>query len=272
MIIRKGSAELEIMDQANRIVADALELLEGMVRPGVTTGELDRAAEELIRQAGGTPSFKGYNGFPASVCASVNEEIVHGIPGPRRLNQGDIVSVDVGVYFQGFHGDSARTIPVGEVDEEVLRLLRITRDSLFKGIEQAQPGGRVGDISAAVQEHVEKHGFSVVREFVGHGIGRSLHEDPQVPNFGRPGRGPRLRPGMVLAIEPMINALGPGSKVLEDRWTAVTLDGGYSAHFEHSVAITEEGPWILGQNGAQPWAAQEGNDHEGSGVGQEDVQ
>ena len=247
MIVCKGKSELATMREANLIVARVLEALGNLIEPGVTTARIDQTAEELIHQAGGKPSFKGYRGFPASVCVSVNEEIVHGIPGPRRLHEGDIVSVDVGVHYQGFHGDSAFTFAVGNVSEKVRRLMKVTRESLYKGIEQVRVGNRVSDISAAVQRHVETAGFSVVREFVGHGIGRALHEDPQVPNFGRPGRGPRLRPGMVLAIEPMVNAEGPGSKVLSDRWTAVTVDGGYSAHFEHSVAVTENGPWVLSE-------------------------
>jgi methionyl aminopeptidase len=210
--------------------------------------ELDEVAEDFIRSSGGEPAFKGYRGFPGTVCASVNEEIVHGIPRKDKiLREGDILSVDVGVRYRGYYGDSARTFPVGEINADLQQLLDVTRDSLYVGIERVQVGNRVSDISAAIQQHVEKFGFSVVRDFVGHGIGRSLHEDPQVPNFGVPGRGPRLVEGMVLAIEPMVNHRGPGVRVLEDCWTAVTVDGGYSAHFEHTVAITKDGPWILSE-------------------------
>lgn len=247
MIFCKARAELETMREANRIVARVLQHLGTLVQPGVTTGELDRVAEEMIRESGGLPAFKGYQGFPASVCASVNEEIVHGIPGKRVLREGDILSLDVGVRLDGLYGDSAWTFPVGEVVPELARLLDVTRESLFKGIEQVRVGNRVSDISAAVQGWVEQHGFSVVRQFVGHGIGKSLHEEPQVPNYGRPGRGPRLMEGMVLAIEPMVNSKGPEARILGDQWTAVTVDGGYSAHFEHSVAVTSNGPWILSQ-------------------------
>ena len=247
MIFCKARSELETMHEANQIVARVLRHLGTLIRPGVTTGELDRVAEDLIRESGGTPAFKGYQGFPASVCASVNDEIVHGIPGKRVLREGDILSLDVGVCLDGLYGDSAWTFPVGEVDPELSLLMDVTRESLFHGIEQVRVGNRVSDISAAVQSWVEKHGFSVVRQFVGHGIGKSLHEDPQVPNYGKPGRGPRLLEGMVLAIEPMVNSKGPEARILEDHWTAVTVDGGYSAHFEHSVAVTSNGPWILSQ-------------------------
>jgi len=229
------------------MVARVLRRLGGMIAPGVTTKELDCVAEEMILQDGGEPAFKGYQGFPATVCASVNDQIVHGIPNDRPLLSGDILSLDVGVCWKGFYGDSAWTFPVGDIPKPIQQLLDVTRESLFKGIEQVEIGNRVSDISSSVQKHVEKNGFSVVREFVGHGIGESLHEDPQVPNYGEPGRGPRLQEGMVLAIEPMVNVQGPGAKILEDRWTAVTTDGGYSAHFEHSVALTKDGPWILSQ-------------------------
>ena len=246
MIVCKGKAELEKMRTANVIVAKVLEHLGSLVEPGVTTKELDTVAEAMILKAGGLPAFKGYKGFPASVCASVNDEIVHGIPREDRvLNAGDILAVDVGVCYEGFFGDSARTFPVGSVSAELRKLLKVTEESLFLGIEQVKVGNRVSDISAAVQRHVESNGFSVVREFVGHGIGKMLHEDPQVPNFGEPGRGHRLVEGMVLAIEPMVNSKGAGVKILDDNWTAVTADGGYSAHFEHSVAVTQNGPWIL---------------------------
>lgn len=235
------------MREANLMVARVLRRLGGMIAPGVTTKELDCVAEEMILQDGGEPAFKGYQGFPATVCASVNDQIVHGIPNDRPLLSGDILSLDVGVCWKGFYGDSAWTFPVGDIPKPIQQLLDVTRESLFKGIEQVEIGNRVSDISSSVQKHVEKNGFSVVREFVGHGIGESLHEDPQVPNYGEPGRGPRLQEGMVLAIEPMVNVQGPGAKILEDRWTAVTTDGGYSAHFEHSVALTKDGPWILSQ-------------------------
>jgi len=248
MIIRKGPAELEKMERSNQMVARVLELLSGLIKPGISTLELDQVAEDFIRSSGGEPAFKGYRGFPGTVCASVNEEIVHGIPrNDKILRDGDILSVDVGVRYRGYYGDSARTFPVGEIDADLQQLLDVTRDSLYVGIERVQVGNRVSDISAAIQQHVEKFGFSVVRDFVGHGIGRSLHEDPQVPNFGVPGRGPRLVEGMVLAIEPMVNHRGPGVRILEDCWTAVTVDGGYSAHFEHTVAITKDGPWILSE-------------------------
>jgi len=245
MIVCKGTAELLKMKEANQIVARVLRRLGDLVEPGITTAELDRVAEEMILASGGTPAFKGYHGFPASVCASDNEQIVHGIPNRTPLTQGDIVSLDVGVNLDGYFGDAAWTFPVGEIEPEMERLLRVTREALFKGIDQIQAGNRISDISASIQQHVESQGFSVVREFVGHGIGRALHEDPQVPNYGPPGRGPRLREGMVLAIEPMVNTGRPETKVLEDQWTAVTVDGGWSAHFEHSVAVTENGPWIL---------------------------
>jgi methionyl aminopeptidase len=248
MIIRKSRTELEKMRSANLIVARVLERVGGLVRPGISTWELDEVAEEMIRKAGADPAFKGYRGYPATVCASVNNEIVHGIPSREKvLQEGDILAVDVGARWEGYYGDAARTFPVGRVSRELQRLLDVTREALYRGIEMVQPGNRVSDISAAVQKHVESQGFSVVRDFVGHGIGRALHEDPQVPNFGPPGRGPRLVEGMVLAIEPMVNSKGPGARVLEDHWTAVTLDGGYSAHFEHTVAVTEDGPWILSE-------------------------
>ncbi|GAB4244712.1 MAG: type I methionyl aminopeptidase [Acidobacteriota bacterium] len=246
MIIRKSQAELAIMREAGRIVAEVLDHLETMIRPGVSTKELDEAAEELIRSRGAEPAFKGYRGFPATLCASVNEEIVHGIPRrERKLREGDIVSVDVGVRFRGFYGDAARTFPVGKIAPEHYRLLEVTRRALDLAIEQARVGNRLSDISAAVQRYVESHGFSVVRDFVGHGIGRNLHEEPQVPNFGEPGQGPRLKEGMTLAIEPMVNLGGPEARILEDRWTAVTADGKWSAHFEHTVAVTADGPVIL---------------------------
>jgi len=235
------------MREANLIVARVLNELGRLVKPGVTTGELDQRAEEMISKAGARSGFKGYHGYPANICTSVNEQVVHGIPNGRRLKEGDIISIDVGVIYHGFYGDSAWTFPVGGLDGEAQRLLAVTRESLYKGIEKAVVNCRVSDISAAVQQHVESHGFSVVRDFVGHGVGTSLHEEPQVPNYGKPGRGPKLQAGMVLAIEPMVNSKGPGVRVLGDRWTAVTADGGLSAHFEHSVAVTENGPWILSE-------------------------
>lgn len=247
MIVCKAKAELEKMRRANLIVAEVLRRLGEMVEPGVTTARLDEVAERMILERGGTPAFKGYRGFPNSICASVNEQIVHGIPNGRALREGDILSLDVGVRWEGYYGDSAWTFPVGEISDGLRRLLDATRGALMEGIGQAVAGNRVSDISAAIQRHVEAHGFSVVREFVGHGIGRALHEDPQVPNYGKPGRGPRLKEGMVLAIEPMVNSKGPGSRILADEWTAVTADGGYSAHFEHSVAVTANGPWVLSE-------------------------
>lgn len=248
MIFRKGKADLDRMCRANEIVADVLDHLGTLVAPGVSTLDLDEVAEKMILEAGGTPAFKGYRGYPATLCTSINNEIVHGIPRrDKRVKEGDILSIDVGVRFEGFYGDSARTFPVGRIEEELQRLLDVTREALYVGIEKARLGNRVSDISAAIQAYVEANGFSVVREFVGHGIGRALHEEPQIPNFGVPGRGPRLAEGMVLAIEPMVNSKGSGARVLEDSWTAVTEDGGFSAHFEHSVAVTSNGPWILSQ-------------------------
>ncbi len=246
MIIRKGKVELKKMRKANLIVASVLDHLGTLIKPGVTTKELDSVAEEMISIAGGQPAFKGYHGFPASVCTSINDEVVHGIPSlDKVLIEGDILAVDVGVRYDGYFGDAAKTFPVGAISSELQKLLDVTCESLFLGIGKVCAGNRVQDISAVIQQHVEAGGFSVVREFVGHGIGQSLHEDPQVPNFGVAGKGPRLVEGMVLAIEPMVNSKGPGVRVLADKWTAVTADGGYSAHFEHSVAVTENGPWIL---------------------------
>ncbi|HEY7293234.1 MAG TPA: type I methionyl aminopeptidase [Vicinamibacterales bacterium] len=246
MIVCRSAAELAQMREAGRLVGEVLTELAGLVAPGVTTADLDEVAEKRIRQAGATPAFKGYHGYPATICASVNEEVIHGIPSGRRvLNEGDIVSIDVGAALDGYFGDSAITLPVGHVSEQAATLLRVTEESLRKGIEQARPGGRVSDIGHAVQHHVEAYGFSVVREFVGHGIGQRMHEEPQIPNYGEPGRGPRLSEGMVLAIEPMVNAGRAAVKVLADGWTAVTRDGGLSAHFEHTVAVTADGPWIL---------------------------
>jgi len=237
--------EVEAIRAAAQLVARTLQLMRREVRAGVTTIELDRMAEEFIRSHGGRPSFKGYRGFPASICSSVNDQVVHGIPGPRELKDGDIVGIDVGVELEGYHGDAAWTFPVGEVSDEAKRLLQVTREALAMGIAQARPGGRIGDISHAVQSHVEAAGFSVVRELVGHGIGREMHEEPQVPNYGPPGRGPRLMVGQVLAIEPMVNIGGAEVVTGSDGWTIATRDGSLSAHFEHTVAVGATGPVIL---------------------------
>jgi len=246
VIICRTAAELEKMRAAGRLVGQVLTALAAQVAPGVTTADLDAIAEGLIVDAGAIPAFKGYHGYPATICASVNDEVIHGIPsGKRVLEAGDVVSIDVGASLGGYYGDSAMTLAVGLVSEEAARLLRVTDESLYKAIDTVKPGGRVSDIGHAVQKHVESHGFSVVREFVGHGIGQAMHEDPQVPNYGEPGRGPRLAEGMVLAIEPMVNAGKPAVKVLSDGWTAVTRDRSLSAHFEHTVAVTADGPWIL---------------------------
>jgi len=233
------------MRVAGRMVAEILAILREKVAPGVTTLELDRLAEAECLKRKAKPAFKGYGGFPYSVCASPNEKVVHGFPDNRPLKEGEILSIDFGVLYDGFHGDSAFTAPVGKIDEKTSLLLKVTEESLAKGIEAAVVGGRLSDISHAVQAHVEKDGFTVVREFVGHGIGSNLHEAPQVPNYGVPGQGPRLKAGMTLAIEPMINAGQPGVKILEDGWTAVTIDGALSCHFEHTIAVTENGPEIL---------------------------
>jgi len=234
------------MSRAGRLVGEVLTELAQKVVPGISTAELDEAAERRITAAGATPAFKGYHGYPATICASINDEVIHGIPSGRRvLREGDIISIDVGASLDGYYGDSAITLPVGHVTEEAATLLRVTEDALLKAIDQVRPGGRVSDVSHAVQQHVEAFGFSVVREFVGHGIGQQMHEEPQVPNYGEPGRGPRLAEGMVLAIEPMVNAGKPAVKVLSDGWTAVTRDKSLSAHFEHTVAVTAGAPWIL---------------------------
>jgi methionyl aminopeptidase len=246
VIVCRSADELELMRAAGRVVGEVLTELAAIVAPGLTTRELDAMAEKRIAAAGATPAFKGYHGYPATICASINEEVIHGIPSGRRvLNEGDIISIDVGAVLDGYYGDSAITLPVGQVSEDAARLLRATEESLYKAIEVVKPGARVSDIGHAVQKHVEAFGFSVVREFVGHGIGQKMHEEPQVPNYGEPGRGPRLTEGMVLAIEPMVNAGKPAVKVLADGWTAVTRDGSLSAHFEHTVAVTANGPWIL---------------------------
>lgn len=234
------------MRAANQLVADVLAVLEAAVAPGATTLDLDQLAERLVREGGAEPAFKGYRGYPATLCASVNQEVVHGIPSRARpLVEGDIISLDLGVKMGGFYGDSAVTVPVGRVPERTTSLLRITRESLERAITQVRPGGRLSDVSHAVQQWVEAHGFSIVREFVGHGIGEKLHEEPQIPNYGQPGRGPKLAVGMVLAIEPMVAMGKPETKVLSDGWTAVTRDGSLAAHFEHTVAVTPTGAEIL---------------------------
>jgi len=245
MIYLKSDQEIEIMRKAGQIVAEALLLIEEAIRPGITTKELDTIAEEYILRCGARPSFKGYHGFPATICASVNEEVVHGIPGERVLKEGDIISVDCGAFYQGFHGDAARTFPVGKVAPEAQRLIDVTRESFFEGLKYAKVGNRLGDISAAIQEYVEKNNFSVVRDYVGHGIGREMHEQPSVPNYGKKGRGIRLQKGLVLAIEPMVNMGTFAVKELDDGWTVVTYDGKLSAHYENTVAILDNGPEIL---------------------------
>ena len=246
MVVCKSPAEIEKMHRAGLIVWGALEKMRAMVRPGLATKELDQCAEAYTAEHHARPAFKGYRGYPGSVCTSINHEVVHGIPSPsRRVREGDILSMDFGVELEGYFADAALTVPVGKISPERENLLRVTRESLERAIEKVRPGNRLGDVSSAVQQWVEKHGYSVVREFVGHGIGTRMHEDPQVPNYGAPGQGPRLLEGMVLAIEPMVNAGGSGVRVLDDDWTAVTEDGSDSAHFEHTVAVTSNGPWIL---------------------------
>jgi methionyl aminopeptidase len=246
MVILKSLQEIEKISKACLVVANVLEQIRIRVKAGITTKELDDFAEQFIRDAGAKPAFKGYRGYPCSLCTSVNEQVVHGIPSKEvMLIQGDIISVDVGAVVDGFYGDAAITVPVGSITNEAERLIKVTEESLLKGIAEARHGNRLYDISAAVQSHVEAHGFSVVREYVGHGIGRSLHEDPQIPNFGNRGGGPRIKNGMVLAIEPMVNAGGCVTRVKEDGWTAVTADGSLSAHFEHTIAVMADGPQIL---------------------------
>lgn len=242
----KTPGELELMDEANRLVHRILDGLSDRIAPGVTTAELDAWAEAEIRSAGGVPAFLNYRGFPATLCTALNDVIVHGIPDARPLEEGDIIGFDCGVLYKGYYGDAARTFPVGQISPEAESLLQITREALDLGIEHMRPGGRLSDVSHSIQRHVEQHGYSVVREFVGHGVGTSLHEEPQVPNFGRAGKGPRLRSGMVLAIEPMVNAGVRNVKVDADGWTARTKDGSLSAHFEFSVAVTPSGPRVLG--------------------------
>ena len=248
MVYLRDKTEIDAIRVSAQLVARTIEMLAKEVKPGVSTGELDRMAEAFIRDHGARPAFKGYRGFPASICPSVNDEVVHAIPGERRLSDGDIIGIDVGVEKDGYFGDAAYTFPVGEVDGRAATLLRVTREALMKGIEQARAGQRVGDISHAIQSHVELNGFSVVRELLGHGIGRQMHEDPQVPNFGPPGRGPRLMAGQVLAIEPMVNVGGPEVRTQPDGWTVITRDHSLSAHFEHTVAVGADGPEILSRS------------------------
>jgi methionyl aminopeptidase len=247
MIIYKSSDEVDRMRAAGRIVAATIDTVLGAVRPGVSTADLDRVAEDFIRERDATPSFKGYRGFPASICASLNDEVVHGIPSPKRiLKEGDVLSLDFGAVWEGYHADSAVTVFVGEPPSaEAEKLVRVTEEALEAGISQIRPGGRLSDISHAVQQVVEGAGFSVVREYVGHGIGRSLHEDPQIPNYGLPGRGPELRPGLVVAVEPMVTMGDWRTRVLADDWTVVTADGSLAAHFEHMIAVTEGGHEVL---------------------------
>lgn len=245
MIVLKSGKEIAAMRKSNRIVARILAELRPMIRPGIATRMLDAYADARAREFGSVPAFKGYRGFPSALCVSVNEEIVHGIPSSRVLREGDIVSLDFGILCDGFYGDAAVTVPVGRVEEADSRLIRAAEKAFYDGLEKVRTGRRLSDVSAAVQESVEREGFSVIRSFVGHGIGRSLHEEPQIPNFGVPGRGPRIKPGMTLAIEPMIAAGGWEAEVLDDGWTAVTRDGSRAAHFEHTVAVTEEGVEIL---------------------------
>jgi len=245
MIIRKSDVEISLMRIAGQIVAQTHQLLAKQIRPGITTKELDQIAEEFIRSKGAIPSFLGYGGFPASICASINDELVHGIPSNRVLKEGDIISIDIGAEYKGYHGDSAWTYGVGEISEQAERLLKVTEESLYKGLEFATPDYRLSDISNAIQIYVEDHGFSIVREYVGHGIGTKLHEEPQIPNYGPANRGPRLKPGMALAIEPMVNAGERYVKTLADDWTVVTKDHSLCAHFEHTIVITETGHEIM---------------------------
>jgi len=246
VILFKSPAEIERMRRAGRITAATIERLVPEVKPGVTTAKLDAIAEEFMRREGATPSFKGYRGFPASICTSINQEVVHGIPGKRRLQEGDLISVDVGAVWEGYHGDSAVTLFVGEPpNDQAEKLVRVTEESLEAGIGVLKPGNRLSDVGNAVQQVVEGAGFAVVREYVGHGIGRALHEDPQIPNYGEPGRGPEVRPGLVVAIEPMVIAGDWPTRVLADDWTVVSVDGSLAAHFEHTIAVTEDGPEVL---------------------------
>jgi len=245
MIICKSETELGFMREAGRIVAETHRLMAQSIEPGITTGELDQIADKYIRSQDAVPSFKDYNGFPYSICASVNEELVHGFPGKRKLNEGDIISIDIGAEYRGFHGDSAWTYPVGTISDEAKRLLEVTEGSLFAGLALVKPDVRLFTVSHAIQQYIENAGYSVVREYVGHGIGSKLHEEPQIPNYGTPDRGPRLKPGMVLAIEPMVNVGKRYVRTLEDNWTVVTVDGSLCAHFEHTVAVTPDGMEIF---------------------------
>ncbi|MFE8698623.1 type I methionyl aminopeptidase [Cytobacillus sp. FJAT-53684] len=245
MIICKTPREVDIMREAGRIVALTHQELKEHIAPGITTSELDKIADQFIRKFNAIPSFKGYNGFSGSICTSVNNELVHGIPGDRVLKDGDIISVDIGAKYNGYHGDSAWTYPVGSISEEAQRLLDVTEESLYIGLKEAKPGERLSNISHAIQTYAEQNGFSIVREYVGHGVGQDLHEDPQIPHYGPPNKGPRLKPGMVLAVEPMVNAGSRYVKTLADNWTVVTIDGKLCAHFEHTIAITETGYEIL---------------------------
>jgi len=245
MIIGKSKREIEKMRAAGQLVGQVLSELREMVKPGIATIELDQVAEKMIRDAGALPTFKGYNGFPYSICASVNEQVVHGFPSAYQLKDGDIFSIDCGVTLEGFVGDTATTVPVGKIDQELLKLIRVAEECLGLAIHQCWPGKHLGDIGWAVQEHAESNGYSVVRDYVGHGIGRRMHEDPQIPNYGRPGLGPKIKAGYVFAIEPMLNMGGHHTKVLSDGWTVVTMDGRPSAHVEHTIAITEDGPEVL---------------------------
>lgn len=250
MIIGKSKREIEKMRSAGQLVAEVLQELRDMVVPGITTLEVDRAAEKMIRDAGALPTFKGYHGFPFSICASVNEQIVHGFPSRYQLKDGDLFSIDCGVTLEGYVGDTATTVPVGNVKEEWLKLVKVTEQCLERAIEQCRPGKHLGDIGWAVQELAESHGYSVVRDYVGHGIGRRMHEDPQIPNYGKPGQGPKIKAGYVFAVEPMVNLGSHFTKVLADGWTVVTLDGLPSAHSEHTIAITEDGPDVLTRKAA----------------------
>jgi methionyl aminopeptidase len=245
MIIGKSRKELEKMRAAGQLVGGVLQELRRMAEPGVTTLEIDMAAEKMIRDAGALPTFKGYHGFPFSICASVNEQVVHGFPSAYKLKEGDIFSIDVGATLEGFVGDTATTVPVGRVQSELLELIRVTEECLERAIEQCREGNHLGDIGWAVQSHAEAHGYSVVREYVGHGIGRRMHEDPQIPNYGTPGKGAKIKNGYVFAVEPMINLGGHQTKVLKDGWTVITLDGLPSAHCEHTIAVTENGPEVF---------------------------
>jgi methionyl aminopeptidase len=251
-IIKKSPEEIDRMAAAGDILARCLALLKGQARAGVTTAQLDAAAEDFIRGAGAEPAFKGYRGFPGSICASPNSMVVHGIPGTYALERGDILSIDVGVVYEGWVADAAITVPIGSVTPIAQRLLKVTRDALFEAVEACRPGNHLGDVSHAVQNHVEAHGFSVIRSLVGHGIGQSMHEDPQIPNFGDPGTGPELEEGMVLAVEPMVNAGTHPIRMASDNWSVYSQDGSLAAHFEHTVAVTAEGPRIL-----TPWHLQE---------------